>query len=103
MNTTSNNDRPYELSVYSFRAELSQDVDKFLYALSQRNIFFKYSKQGSSHLPDICVELHTSATIEDLRDVLRTVKDSHVMLETLRALPLSENNLERDISIVWLA
>lgn len=102
MSTTSNNDKPYELLVYSFRAKSSQDVGKFLYALSQRNIFFKYSKQGSSNLPDVYVELRTSATIEDLRDVLRTVKDSHVMLETLKALPLSEDNLERDISIVWL-
>lgn len=100
MVTTSNNTKLQALPVYSFRAELPQDVGKLLYALSKRNIFFKYSKQGTSHLPDVYVELRTNATIEALRDTLRTIEDSHVMLQTLRALPLKENDLERDFSIV---
>lgn len=45
--------------------------------------------------PDVEVEIYVDATLEDLAAILSKIPDSHVMQETLRNLPASENSMER--------
>ncbi|HCF9660107.1 TPA: hypothetical protein NI776_001834 [Pseudomonas aeruginosa] len=90
------------LNTFSFRAEGENDVVLFLAAVEAH----RFTVQGSGTvlpdadgLPDVDVEIQTSATLEQLQDVLRTLEDSHVMLQTLRQLPLDINSLERDYDL----
>jgi hypothetical protein len=48
---------------------------------------------------EIAVELHTPLGLDYLRGIMRQVVDGHVMLQTLRPIPLAENKLERDFTI----
>ncbi len=50
-------------------------------------------------LPDVDVEMQCSATLEQLQGILRTIKDAHVMLQTLRPVQLADNSLERDYDL----
>ena len=43
--------------------------------------------------------MQCSATLEQLQGILRTIKDAHVMLQTLRPVPLADNSLERDYEL----
>ena len=45
------------------------------------------------------VEIRTDANLEQLQEALRSVEDAHVMLQTLRQVPLAENSLRRDYDI----
>ncbi|HBO5514620.1 TPA: hypothetical protein L4559_003515 [Pseudomonas aeruginosa] len=85
------------LNTFSFRAEGENDVVQFLAATEACGFTVQSSVQPDADgLPDVDVEIQTSATLEQLRDVLRKQEDSHVMLQTLRQLPLELNSLERD-------
>ena len=45
------------------------------------------------------VEFESTASLEEVRNVMRLVEDGHVMLQTLRPIPLNENSLDRDTSV----
>ena len=95
------------MTIFSFRAECRKDVDDFLFVSYQLNI--AYTSVTVKHgflnidnkpvaIPDVDVEVNThnsEVDLEMMRIIARQVIDGHVMLETLRRCPLSENSLER--------
>jgi hypothetical protein len=88
------------MKTYSFRAEAPADLERFqkacvaagLLASVQDNTVF-------DPLGDVEVEFQSDATLDQLRGVFRALADGHVMLQTLRECPLSENSLERDYDL----
>lgn len=87
------------MNTFSFRAEFMQDAVAF----SAQCVLDGFRPSGvykfDTNITDVAVEVHVEASLEALRDVLRKIPDSHVMIETLRQVPLAENSLERDRSI----
>lgn len=93
------------VSTFSLRAEFGQDVEQFYDRVIATNpqiftarsipLFFKDGLTSG----EVAVEMRTTLGLEDLRNILREQIDSHVMLQTLRELPLSQNKCERDYSI----
>lgn len=94
---------PRDAPVFSFRAECPYDFDQFVKAAVLGGIAFTILEVTKGEvIPDIIephVEIRTEATLERLRELLRGITDSHVMLQTLRPLPLSENPLNRDLDL----
>lgn len=83
------------MTIYSFRAECLVDVERFLSKANELSI--KLTKDNQDEVfPDIEIEFESDTDIEGIRNVLRQVVDGHVMIQTLRPVPLSENSLERD-------
>lgn len=89
-------------TTYSFRAECCVDSDDFIrqailagIPLSIRQVvpLFDWSA------PDIKVEFATTASLEELRNIMRKVPDGHVMLQTLSPAVLAGNRLERDYDL----
>lgn len=85
-------------TTYSFRAECQSDVDRFFIACKKANIIVDevYIGADPNGLPDKQVEFNSPATLEALKCVARSIEDGHVLPETLRACPLTENSLQRD-------
>lgn len=90
--------------IVSFRAECSQDVEGLLeraamvYPMQVSEVRVEDCQlKGNIPIPDKDVEMIVSGdlTIARLHAVMLAVPDGHVMAETLRAVPLSENSLER--------
>ena len=86
--------------VFSFRAEASVDIQRFLAALNDAEIevgalWIQRPVQifGDS-LGEFCTD--AGVTVQQLRDAASDAVDVHVLLETLRPVPLGENSLERD-------
>lgn len=85
------------IKVYSFRAECQADAEKLRDRCTE--VYIKMDMTIMPHgegFPDVKVEMQTDASMNQLHDILRTMDDSHVMLQTLRQVPLAENSLERD-------
>jgi hypothetical protein len=95
--------------IYSFRAEVMQDVTGFLLApidlsgaaeLDQVAGAFidrlTMQRQWPGHACDWEVEFESSADLLTLQMCMAKIPDGHVMLQTLRAVPLAENSLERE-------
>ena len=85
--------------LYSFRAECQADLDKLTLALRTRGIMCSMRATQDPQFPDCAVELETDATVQAIRDVMRSVEDGHVMVETLRPCQLADNSLERDYGV----
>lgn len=93
------------MKTYSFRAECLMDIERFQrrcrasfpHVLKMRKIRLKHEDGRESG--EIAVELHTPLGLDYLRGIMRQVVDGHVMLQTLRPIPLAENKLERDFTI----
>ena len=86
--------------IFSFRGEFGQDVIVFKNRCKEEGIVIKNTTEdpyGST--PDVGVEIETTATKEVILDVMRKIEDSHVMIQTLREIPLAKNNLERDYDL----
>lgn len=80
------------MTTYSARAECTTDALNFFAKLSIDTFTVKkLGKLGA----DIAFELETSAPLEVVRVAALAVPDGHVIVETLRAVPLSQNSLER--------
>ncbi|MGF6281799.1 hypothetical protein ABH908_000167 [Pseudomonas frederiksbergensis] len=86
--------------VFSMRAECAEDAEGFFKAVQDAGVRLNstVNKDGTG-LPDVDVEFHADASIEQLRDIIRRITDGHVMLQTLRPVPLAGNSLDRDESV----
>ena len=98
---------PNNFKTYSFRLECSEDYTAFVVEADKRNVkivtteFYLFRVEGMSGAagPDAYAEFVSEASLEELRDVLRGVADSHVALQTLRQAPLKDNSLKRDYDL----
>ena len=82
--------------IVSFRAECLSDVSELISKLSHANIQYSYTINNLGEYGDVKVELMLkSITINELFDYMQKVEDGHVMYQSLRALPLEKNSLER--------
>lgn len=82
--------------IISFRAECPADLKAFQDELERRGIEFSWQPISKNGFPDVEVEMDVfEAGIKDVFDAARCVVDAHVICDTLRAQPLSENSLER--------
>lgn len=88
---------PNAPKTYSLRAECRADVEELekliRRACATSTVFLK---PRTNFLSDAEVEIRTQLSFNDLLVLIRTIPDGHVMLQTLQAVPLSENSLERD-------
>ena len=76
-------------TTYSFRAEAAVDLNHFLGLVRGRaSLVYVY--------PNYCVEILTELDRIKILALMHRVPDGHVMRQTLRQCPLSENRLERD-------
>lgn len=92
--------------VCSFRAECPGDVDTLAGAIwslresdgldvTKTILRMNYTYQFPTLEPTVQIE-SSDVSIEHVEKLLRNIEDSHVMLDTLRPVPLSENSLKRD-------
>lgn len=94
---------PNNFKTYSFRLECSEDYTAFIIAADKRNVkivtteFYLFRpEEGGFAGPDAYAEFVSESSLEELRDVLRSMIDSHVALQTLQQVPLKDNPLKRD-------
>jgi hypothetical protein len=87
------------MAFFSFRAECPADVAEFKSACVAGGVTTSLAAQPDAEFPDVEVELEASVTLAKLRDVIRSVVDGHVMLQTLRECRLKDNALERDYEL----
>lgn len=93
-----------EMKTYSFRAEYVPDAVKFLNNvltyISGRELYFtSLLIVTDPRLQEPIVQFQSKISLEELREILRNIEDSHVMLQTLRPIPLSQNKCDRDWSV----
>lgn len=84
---------------FSFRAECKVDVERFHQECARRGLLVTWAMQSDEIGPDVEVDAQSTASLAELRDVMHSVVDGHVMLQTLRECPLSQNTLERDYNL----
>ena len=99
------------VGVMSFRAECMTDVDNLMVMIPE-SAFSSFVVSKSSemlNLPDVQVEIVTSSdmTISTFYHFMSIVPDSHVMMQTLRALAVCDNSMIRrnfpeESDINWL-
>lgn len=83
--------------IFSFRGEFGQDVIVFKNRCKEEGIVIKnITEDPYGSTPDVQVEIKTTASEDDILNVMRGIVDSHVMIQTLRPIPLADNNLERN-------
>lgn len=83
---------------YSFRAEMPDDVEIFLGEISkiERGLTKTWAViYVDLRIPERHVELNTDLDLETLRNILRQIPDSHLMLETLRPGTMKDGELPR--------
>jgi hypothetical protein len=78
--------------LYSFRAECWLDVLGFI-ALARGEIVLAYQDR---QYPDVEVEFESDMDLGTLKAMTDLVEDAHVIRETMRARPLSQNDLTRE-------
>lgn len=88
------------MGIYSFRAECQADVEQLSANCKAVGITWTSLRViPDKGFPDVEVELETTATLDELLNAVRAVQDGHVVLQTLRAVPLAQNSLIRDTDI----
>lgn len=87
------------MAVYSFRAECLNDLEQLKKLLTTKGTpaTSRY-EEVDRVMPDIRVELQTDCNLYDLQELIRSIPDSSVMIQTLKATPLAQNDLKRDRS-----
>lgn len=99
-------------TIYSFRAECPVDVASFILAVNKFNEDIKDEADlltverptmaplfADEKTPEMTLEFESTGTLDELRDVLRSISDGHVMLQTLRPCLMLDNSLERDYDL----
>ena len=91
------------MAIYSFRAECERDVEEIKKALtkldSTTSLVSTRSYLQGSLVYEPFVEFTSELDLGMIQKTVASIADCHVALQTLRAVPLSENSLERDRSI----
>jgi len=87
------------MTIFSFRAECQDDVDAFIEAATSAEIEMLTHAYPDKAFPDVDVEITTEATKEVLMKLIRISDEAHIMRQTLRAVPLKENSLTRDLRV----
>lgn len=87
------------MTIFSFRAECTVDVNTFQKECVKAGVITLMRTVPDETFPDVEVELETTSSLEELREVMRRVVDGHVMLQTLRECALADNHLERDYDL----
>lgn len=85
-----------QLSTLSFRAECMKDVELLGYQCKRKGLRYVMNVNQDDQFPDVEVEMTTHATLPQISEVMRLMKDGHVMLQTLRDCPLLQNPLTRN-------
>ena len=93
--------RNFIMSTFSFRAECQADVDCFLQESLNSNVKIAVTKtvMDKDGFPDVEIEIESEVQLENLIEVMREVQDGHVMYQTLRQVPLEQNNLQRNYNL----
>lgn len=70
------------MTIYKFRAECKRDVDEFIKVgkISETDIDIANDDNG---LPDVDLELKSYKSIKEIRELMSTIIDGHVMVESL--------------------
>ncbi|MES2877483.1 MAG: hypothetical protein V4713_03605 [Pseudomonadota bacterium] len=85
------------MNIYSLRAECMADADKLKKLVNAACAVSELSmKANADGLPDQEIEIRTELIFDEVLSLIRAIPDGHVMLQTLEAVPLAENSLERD-------
>lgn len=89
---------------YSFRAESTSDAILFfhnaLIHAIQKDEHFGALQVGTDPLyQEPVVEFRSTLRLETLRSIVRQQQDAHVILQTLRPVPLAQNDCKRDYDI----
>lgn len=95
----SNDKPPIAVVPASFRAECSLDVDSVFNALSgEVRSAIAHTRTQRPPFPDVLVDLtaKSQADLDELVRVISGLPDCHVILETFRRVPLSDNSLDRN-------
>jgi serine/threonine-protein kinase RIO1 len=71
---------PFKLKLYKFRAECESDVNSVENILKYDAVSITKSR---GYFPDITVKLVTALTLDEIRQKMRTIVDSHVMIQTI--------------------
>ena len=85
------------LQTFSFRAECPRDVEEAYTQLAESGYTFGdwIMQTPDPNFPDRHVQVRANMDFATFIDLLRRIEDGHVMHQTLRAVPLSDNSLER--------
>jgi hypothetical protein len=82
------------MNTFSFRAECGVDVTNFINQSRQDGVVTITKSNG------IGFEIQCTQSFEAVQEAMRRVIDGHVMLQTLRPVPLSQNSLNRNYDLV---
>lgn len=82
-------------TIYSLRAELDCDVVEFSKTLEERGV---YSVIIPLSMGEVAMEFEMSEDLHSVRTLLSEQTDSHVMVDTVRPIPFSQNDCSRQ----WL-
>lgn len=89
------------MNTFSFRAECPHDVEMFVAGCEMVGHPIDMQMQTIKGVPDVTGECQVDTSLHVLQNVLRGIEDSHVLVQSLRQVPLAQNSLERDHSIDW--
>ncbi|WP_146041534.1 hypothetical protein [Pseudomonas sp. DP16D-R1] len=84
------------MTVFSCRAECQDDVDAFIAAAKTPEVEMVVRAFADKVFPDVEIEITCNTSKDELRNIMRGVEDGHMMRQTLRPLPISENSMEPD-------
>lgn len=85
------------MNTFSLRAECMADADKLRKLVSAACVVSEFTMTPDADgLPDQEIEIRTELTQSAVLDLIRSIPEGHVMLQTLEPVPLAENSLERD-------
>ena len=88
------------MQVYSFRVEVGEDFDLFLKnAQEQGHVVEVDLRLTDRRMPEQHIQIKVDLPLEELRALMRLQEDSHLMVQTVRPLPMSKNDLSRDWSV----
>ena len=66
---------------YKFRSECPEDTDKFIEKFKHHIIVI--DRKSDPDFPDEDIEFSSLKAIDEIRQVMREIEDSHVMLQSL--------------------